>query len=227
MKLRGSNFECNVCHRFQTKACFSKSQLAHSSDEKRITRCISCHICSLCKMAKRAIDFGANDTRCAKCTRLQTDTECAVCETHAELSTFSQKVRRQIKRGHPAVCQACEKRGFSPLDTTRYKCSRCERVCGHLLFNPTQLENHRARKNPLTCLDCRANTWNYTPSHRILALAGVSKCNAKQLSCKCKRVLHSAYYFEHPRKRTKNFLYRTMVVLLVNQSIRRRMVAQS
>ena len=81
-----------------------------------------------------------------------------MCETHAELSTFSQKVRRQIKRGYPAVCQACEKRGFSALDTARYKCSRCGRVCGHLLFNAQQLDNNKRcdRLDPLTCLDCRA-----------------------------------------------------------------------
>ena len=132
-----------------------------------------------------------------------------VCRVRDSCGTFDVLTEGPTSNqtGPPAVCQACEKHGgFSALDTARYKCSRCGRVCGQLRFKPTQLKNHKARNNSLTCLDCRANTREYTPSHRILALAGVSRGNAKQLSCKCKRVLHAAYYFEHPRKRTKKLL---------------------
>ena len=144
----------------------------------RTFRCISCHICSICKKAKHPKAFDGANCFCAVCGKLQTSTKCAVCEYHTQLSTFSEKNQQQIRRGRPAVCQACETRGFSALDTKKYTCNRCQCVVGHLLCNQIQLKNRTYQKTPITCLNCRTREERII---RKLKARGAWKCTCKQL----------------------------------------------
>ena len=77
-----------------------------------------------------------------------------MAKTRAE---FPAQVLRDARgHGRRAVCAACGALGFSPKDIAAYPCTNgCQR--GHRHFDATNLMNHKARDDDMTCFSCRAD----------------------------------------------------------------------
>ena len=140
-------FGCQICSSFKVRSSFPSSQIYHHTRNLTL-RCKSCRVCRLCKRTRNAKDFGNGIEKhhCTKCTkeiRVEEDIQCVICKHTGAPSTFSTKTLARFKRGHSAVCGACEKRGFSTLDVQSYRCTHgC--IVGHLLCNRDQLKNQKS-----------------------------------------------------------------------------------